>query len=85
MTKTVEVMIGVDEKYPDYTLSLRKQFKSFCDYAIKTDGITNLPISLYNKFMQAQKKYTDVENELDTWLEKHPEATRYTRDKKGAC
>jgi len=79
MTKTIEVMIDVDEKYPDYVLIT--SFKRYCDYAIKTDGIVTLPLSLYNKFEKAQAKYNAVENELNAWIEKHPKATRYTRKK----
>jgi hypothetical protein len=81
MNKTIEVSINENEKYPDYALTTKEQFKRYCDFAIETDGITDLPVSLYRRFKNAQNKYETVENELEVWIKNHPKATRYTRNK----
>lgn len=81
MNRTIEVIIDADEKYPHYSLIAKKQIDKCCNYMIKTRGITNLPILLYKKFMKAQSEYEAAEEILELWLEKNPQATRYTREK----
>ena len=78
--ETIRVIIDDDEKYPDYILITGKSINEVCDYMIATRGITNLPLTLYNKFIRLQNEYDEVEDELCEWVREHQEATKYTRD-----